>query len=217
MSGLFITFEGGEGTGKSTQLALLSKHLRSNGLEVRLLREPGGTIVGERVRSILLDRKNSDISPIAELMLYEACRAQSMHEIIKPGLDAGEIILCDRFTDSTVAYQGYGRGLGAHFVRELNNAATAGISPDRTCLFMLDPKIGVRRAAKVSKGGADRLESAPMQFHENLASGFLEIAKQEPNRVRLIDASGSIEEVQQLVWEQLGDLFNTIPNPKKQQ
>ncbi|MGN0073008.1 MAG: dTMP kinase [Coriobacteriales bacterium] len=199
--GRFITFEGGEGCGKSTQLRLLAAALEERGYQVLALREPGGTAAGERVREILLARESDGLSPMAELMLYEAARAQIVSELIRPALDAGTVVLCDRFTDSTIAYQGYGRGLDVELISRLNAAATGGLAPDATVMLFIDPQEGLRRAMGVTggDGGGDRIEAAGLAFHERVAQGFSRIAMEEPQRVLCIGAAGTVEEVHQAV------------------
>lgn len=190
--GVFITFEGGEGSGKSTQIKMLARDLGAAGVPVRSLREPGGTVAGEAIRAILLDPEHTGLDARAELLLYEAARAQLVAEVIEPALAAGEIVLCDRFYDSTTAYQGYGRGLPAGEIATLNAAATGGLNPDRTIVFDVAPATGLARATVT---GADRLESEDHGFHERVREGFLSIARDEPARVRVIDGSGSIDDV----------------------
>ena len=201
--GAFITFEGGEGSGKSTQLHLLASRLESAGLPVRILREPGGTPVGEAVRALLLDPEHTGLDAIAELLLYEASRAQLVAEVIEPALESGEIVLCDRFCDSTVAYQGFGRGLPLADVTALNAIATGGLAPDRTVLLDIDPELGLSRA---TAHGADRLESEDIAFHRRVREGFLSVATAEPLRVRVVDASGDAETVASRVAAALADL-----------
>jgi len=184
LGGTLITFEGGEGTGKSTQLQMLAQRLIAAELPVVIVREPGGTQVGERVRELLLDPASS-IDARAELLLYESSRAALVHEVIRPALEQGAIVLMDRFYDSTTAYQSFGRGLPLDEVEALNRFAADGIVPDRTVVFDLDPAEGLRRAtAEV----ADRLEREDLAFHERVRGGFLEIAQREPERVVVLDA-----------------------------
>lgn len=202
-SGLFLTLEGGEGCGKSTQLRLLAHDLERAGQPVRVLREPGGTTLGEEVRSLLLDPDNGGLDARAELLLYEAARAQLVAEVIEPALDAGEIVICDRFYDSTTAYQGYGRGLPAQQVTLLNEIATGGLRPDRTLVLDIDPVCGLARA---TSGGADRLEREDLLFHQRVREGFLAIAQGDPARVRVIDASGAVDEVAAAIKVSLRDL-----------
>jgi len=203
--GIFITFEGGEGCGKSTQQRLLARRLEAAGLTVRTLREPGGTIVGEAVRSVLLDPEHSGLDPIAEVLLYEASRAQLIAEVIEPALQAGEVVLCDRFFDSSTAYQGHARGLPLAQIESLNRVATGGLLPDRTLLLDIDAALGVQRAT--CEGGADRLECEDIAFHERVRAGFLRIAAENPERVHVVDASGSVEDVAARVADELSDLL----------
>lgn len=201
--GVFITFEGGEGSGKSTQLELLLRRCEEAGLSVRALREPGGTGIGEAVRAVLLDPGNAEMDPRAELLLYEAARAQLVAEVIEPALSAGEIVLCDRFYDSTTAYQGYGRGLPLAEIAALNTTATAGLVPDRTLLFDIAVSTGIERATRQR---TDRLEAEGEDFHRRVREGFLKIASTEPERVRLVDADGLVEQVAERVRLALADI-----------
>jgi len=201
--GVFITFEGGEGTGKSTQLGILAERLREAGLAVRVLREPGGTVVGEAIRAILLDPANEGLAPEAELLLYEAARAQLVAEVIVPALAAGEVVVCDRFYDSTTAYQGHARGLDLDRVRGLHEVATGGLEPDRTIVLDIDHAHGLSRA---TAAGADRLEREGGGFHERVREGFLSIARDEPGRVRVVDAGGSVSDVAARVAAALRDV-----------
>jgi dTMP kinase len=191
--GVFITFEGVEGSGKSTQLVRLEQRLRAAGADVVATREPGGTDVGETIRHLLLDRSSEGLQPHAELMLYEAARAQLVAEVIRPALEDGTIVLCDRFYDSTTAYQGHARGIDPGMIAGLNLAATGGLSPDLTLVYDLPVDEGLRRAT--SGQAADRLESEDIAFHERVAEGFRAIATAEPVRVILIDAAGSVDDV----------------------
>lgn len=197
--GLLITLEGGEGCGKSTQLEILADSLRTAGFNVTVVREPGGTAAGEAIRSILLDRTHDGLDARAELLLYEASRAQLVAEVIRPALAAGGVVLCDRFTDSTTAYQGYGRGLPLDEVRQLNSTATGGISPDLTILLDVSPEIGLARAARASD--PDRLEAESIAFHARVREGFREIAAAEPDRVQVIDGDGEVDEVARRIFQ----------------
>ncbi len=202
--GVFITFEGGEGCGKSTQQRLLARRLEAAGLTVRSLREPGGTIVGEAVRSVLLDPEHSGLDATAEVLLYEAARAQLVAEVIEPALQAGEIVLCDRYFDSSTAYQGHARGLPLEQIESLNRIATGGLMPDRTLLLDIDAVLGIGRA---TSNGADRLEAEDIAFHERVRAGFLRIAAENPERVHVVDASGDFEDVAARVADELSDLL----------
>lgn len=192
--GVFVTFEGIEGCGKSTQLKLLARRLESVGAPVRVLREPGGTTAGEAIREILLDPEHSGLEPRAELLLYEASRAQLVAEVIEPALDAGEVVLCDRFYDSTTAYQGFARGLPIGEIEALNHAATGGLVPDLTIVIDMDAAHALERA-RVQSGQPDRLESEDLAFHERVREGFLRIARMEPERVAVVSGEGPEQEV----------------------
>lgn len=190
--GVFVTFEGGEGCGKSTQLDLFAHRLEEAGLAVVRLREPGGTRVGELVRSALLDPAHTEMDARAELLLYEASRAQLVAERIRPALEGGQIVVCDRFYDSTSAYQGYGRGVPLDEIRMLNDVATGGLRPDLTLVLDIDPRLGLARA---TARGADRLEAEDLAFHERVRGGFLHIAASEPERVAVVDAVSDVTDV----------------------
>ena len=200
--GTFITFEGGEGCGKSTQIRLLAQKLQDAGKQVLLVREPGGTAAGERIREILLSKQSDGLEPMAELMLYEAARAQIVSEVIEPALQEGKVVLCDRFFDSTVAYQGFGRGLDPEMIAKLNLMATGGLEPDLTVLLDIDPALGLKRAMAVTGGDGegDRIEAAGLAFHQQIRQGFASLAQQYPERITVIDASGTIEQVAEQVF-----------------
>lgn len=198
--GLFITLEGIEGSGKSTQMELLKRHLEGMGMEVLALREPGGTALGERVRSILLNSSEEPVDPWAELFLYEACRAQLVRRVIRPSLEAGTTVICDRFTDSTLAYQGYGRGLDIEAVSRANLVCAGGLRPDITVLIDCDAEEGLRRAwSRIGskEGGAreDRFEREDVSFHRRVRDGYLMIAGAEPDRVKVVDGKGEISTI----------------------
>lgn len=201
--GAFITFEGGEGSGKSTQIARLAGRLEAAGVSVRVLREPGGTAVGEAVRALLLDPEHAGLDPVAELLLYEASRAQLVAEVIKPALAAGEVVICDRFYDSTAAYQGFARGVPLARIRELNEIATGGLAPDRTILLDVEPEVGIERA---TRHATDRLEGESIAFHQCVRHGFLSIAAEQPVRIRVIDADAAPETIAEAVAAALADL-----------
>ncbi len=203
--GIFITFEGCEGCGKSTQLERVAARLRDAGVDVVATREPGGTPVGDRVREVLLDTSHAGMAPMAELLLYEASRAELVAEVIRPALARGAIVLCDRFADSSTAYQSYGRGLPLAEVIELNRMATGGLVPDRTILLDVEPTVGLTRAAGV--GAADRLESEEVAFHERVREGFLRLCDAEPDRFDVVDANRDAETVATDVAESLQDLL----------
>ncbi len=205
MSGLFITFEGVEGCGKSTQIQALRTYLDSLGHALVVTREPGGTPIAEIIRQVLLDPANGAMAPVSELLLYEAARAQLVHEVIQPALVRGEIVLCDRFADSTTAYQGAGRGLLAEDIEGLHRIATAGVWPDLTFLFDLDPAKGLARAHE--RGRADRMEQQELAFHERVRQGFLDIAGRETERVDVVDGGQSIKAIAKTVRRRVDQLL----------
>lgn len=206
--GIFLTLEGDDGVGKSTQADLLASWLEQRGCTVLRVHEPGGTRLGEKIRTLLLDREDDAMTPLAELLLFEAARAQVMDEVIEPALARGEVVVCDRFTDSTLAYQGYGRELGASLVRSTNDLACDGRYPDRTLLLVLDDDVARERVESRSADGAgDRMESAGDAFRMRLRAGFDEIAAAEPERVRIVDANGSVEQVHERIREGIADLI----------
>jgi dTMP kinase len=212
---MFITFEGLDFSGKTTQATRLVERLRHGGLddarparEVLFLREPGGTRISERLREILLDRKNLELSDAAELMLFSASRAQLVAEVILPALRRGEIVVCDRYYDSTTAYQGYGRGLPIDDVRRINTIATGGLDPDLTVLVDITvEEIGRRKTA--AGLAFDRMESAGRAFYERVRQGYLELARKEPVRFILVDGMGSISEVERALWRAIAPRFVT--------
>lgn len=187
--GIFITFEGIEGCGKSTQAERLRDFLAESGLEVVLTREPGGSAIGEKIRTILLDPANEAMVPLTELLLYEASRRQHMAEVIEPALKAGKVVICDRFYDASTAYQGYARGIAVNDVERLNLIATGGKRPDVTIILDLPVEDGLKRIGR----DLDRIEGEGVEFHERVRAGYLEIAAREPGRVKVVDGSGSIE------------------------
>ena len=200
--GLFITFEGADGCGKTTQLKLLAEYLTNKGLEVVITREPGAKGLGEKVREILLNY-DGEVSDRCESFLFLADRAQHIDMIINPAIAQGKIILCDRHTDSSVAYQGYGRGLSIERINMLNDLAVNGRYPDMTFVFDID----VETSMKCVGDEKDRMESAGMEFFNRVRNGYLEIAKQEPNRVKVLDARKSIEEIHKDVIELIEELL----------
>jgi len=199
MRGVFITIEGGEGVGKSTQSRALADRLMALGATVLETREPGGTPVGDRIRGLLLDPE-AVMGPRTELFLYEAARAEITATVIVPALERGDVVICDRFFDSTTAYQSFGRGIDAGLVSELNLAATGGLRPDVTVLLALDLDEAMRRA---TQAGADRMEGESLAFHRRVIEGFDSIAAAEPERFVRVLASGTPDEVAQRVWEAL--------------
>ncbi|MEE0844686.1 MAG: dTMP kinase [Eggerthellaceae bacterium] len=203
--GLFITFEGGDGAGKSTHIRFLAQVLQERGEEVLSLREPGGTRIGEKLRRVVLNPGNADLSDQAELLVFEAARAQLVAEVVKPALDRGAVVLCDRFTDSTIAYQAFGRGLSLDFVRRANEFACQGIVPDRTILLTAGGSgKSIKRA---TRRGADRMERSGQQFFDRVAAGFADLAQREPGRIRVVESSGRRSDTARAVFSQLEDLF----------
>lgn len=197
-TGLFITFEGIEGCGKTTQMELLREYLEAKGRRVVKVREPGGTPLGEKVRSILLNIEDK-VDPWAELFLFEACRAQIVKDVIRPALNDGDTVICDRFTDSTVAYQGYGRGLDLESVARINGLAAGGIVPDMTFLIDCEPETGLDRAWKrinllveTSTQGEARFEKETLEFHRKVRLGYLREAKKNPGRIKVVDGNAEI-------------------------
>ena len=188
--GLFITFEGTDGCGKTTQIEMLKDYFEKQGRTVLLTREPGAKGLGTKLREILLNY-DGEVSPVCESFLFLADRAQHVDTIIKPAIARGEIVLCDRHTDSTVAYQGYGRELDIEQIKMLNNIATSGLKPDLTFIFDIDIDTAQKRVGK----NKDRMESAGIEFFKRVRNGYLEIAKQEPERVKVLDGSKSIETI----------------------
>lgn len=197
--GFFITFEGGEGSGKSIQVEILTSHLHEEGYPVVVTREPGGTRVGEQIRTITHDPENVDLEAITEAYLMAASRAQHVAQIIEPSIESGKIVVCDRYVDSSIAYQGYGRKLGADTIAKLNDFAVNGAIPDLTILLDTPIDIGFKRRAK-SRKSKDRLDLQERAFYQRVNAGYRTLAKTEPNRFVLIDATKSIEAVASEVW-----------------
>jgi dTMP kinase len=192
--GYFITFEGGEGTGKSTQCQLLAEYLRLKGKEVVLTREPGGTDGAELIRALLVSGDINRWSGVTEALLLNAARVDHWEKVISPALNRNAWVICDRFADSTIAYQGYGRGLKIDFLQEIHNSVLPGIHPDLTLVFDLDPEIGIARAL-ARRTSEVRFEKMDLEFHRRMRDGYLEIAKTNPKRCRIIDAHQCIEEI----------------------
>ena len=196
--GLFITFEGPEGAGKSTQIRLLQANLHQQAIPHLLTREPGGTRTGDQLRSLVLDAR-SEIAPMAEFLIYSASRAQLVGEVMRPALERGETVVCDRYVDSSYAYQGYGRGLDLVRLRTVSEAATGGLVPDLTVLLDLDPALGLTRAARVS--APDRIEAAGLAFHGRVRQGFLALAGAEPERFLTLDARQPQDLLAGQIWQ----------------
>lgn len=192
--GLFITFEGSDGCGKSTQLALFQKFLEQKKIPCVVTEEPGGTLLGREIKSLLLDHRFGKLTPTAELLLFAAARAQHVEELIAPALAKGKCVVSSRFADATTAYQGIARGLDMKLIAELAQVATKGLKPDITFLLDIDPKVGLKR-----KGKADKIEAEGIPFQKKVREGYLQLAKQEPNRFCVISGGLSIEEVHQKI------------------
>jgi dTMP kinase len=199
-TGTFITFEGGEGCGKSTHIQRIADRLRAQGRSVLTLREPGGTGVGEQIRHVLQhSRQSAAMTPEAEVLLFSASRAQLVRELIRPALAQGEVVLCDRFFDSTTVYQGAGRKIDAHSIAFLNQFAVGDCLPHLTVLIDLDPRIGLERV----KGRElfDRMENESLAFHERVRQGYLALARREPQRIKIIDGNQTIDTIAGQIWE----------------
>ncbi|KWR69559.1 thymidylate kinase [Arthrobacter sp. W1] len=207
--GLFIVFEGGDGAGKSTQVALAKQWLESRGAKVATTREPGGTQISEELRSLVLDHGHGDIDARTEALIYSAARAAHVQQVISPALEAGTHIICDRFVDSSLAYQGMGRELGIDAVASINDFATGGLKPDATIILDISAEQG--RARRIAASGgveqSDRLESEPDDFHERIRNAFLDLAAREPQRYLVLDATASVEQLHQWVVQHLAGLL----------
>jgi dTMP kinase len=199
---MFITFEGPEGGGKTTVMAFLLERLLARGLSAISLREPGGTHVGEQVRRLLLDTR-ADIAPAAEMLLFSASRAQLVESIIRPHLAAGGVVVCDRYADSTLAYQGFGRGLDLTALRQITRFATSGLTPDLTLYFDIDPAQGIAR--REGSGSLNRMDAQTLEFHHRVRDGYLALMAAEPDRWVRVDASAPLAVVQGTVINVVGD------------
>lgn len=199
MSGFFIVFEGADGSGKSTQARMLADHLQQLGSDVILTREPGGCPVAEEIREIVLSKDEKQMEPVTEAMLYAAARAEHVANIIKPALEAGKIVLCDRYLLSSLAYQGYGRELGVEAVRRINEPAVAGCLPDLTIFINISPEQAFKRMNELKE--RDRLERAGMSFHERVFNGYIELSKSE--EVISVDAQGTKNETHEIIKQKI--------------
>lgn len=214
MVGKLITFEGIDGCGKSTQMRLLEQYLAERSVTFVSTREPGGTELGEKIRSALLEGGKGSVEPLAELLLYAADRAHHVRRVVLPALNEGKVVLSDRFYDAATVYQGYARGFDLMLVNQLNELTTGGLKPDLTLLFDLDVEIGLRRTQKRGDGTSvtaaqpDRLDQEPLEFHERVRSAYLEIAAREPQRFRIIPSAGPAEETFDLMVKEVRVLLN---------
>ena len=201
--GLFITFEGSEGSGKSTQIKLVRRYLEKKGARVLFLREPGGTKISEKIRRILLDVGSAGMGDECETLLYMAARAQLVKETIAPALKKGMIVLCDRFLDSTLAYQGYGSGVSIEWIKKIGGFATRGICPDLTFFFDIDAQEGLKRIQRAK----DRIEQRALAYHERVRQGYLELARREPARIKVIQGSKDKDEIHWIVRKHMDGLL----------
>lgn len=205
MKGFFLSLEGIEGTGKSTQARLLAERLRGQGSRVVLTAEPGGTKIGTRIREVLLSTEHAEMAALTELLLYNAARAQHLSQLILPALDRGDTVITDRFSDSTMAYQGFGRGLDSVMIDEIDQVATGRLRPDLTIVLDIDVATGLRRNREANK--VDRLEQEEVAFHERVRKGFIQLVAREPKRMRMIDASAPVNDVHRLIAEAVADFL----------
>ncbi|NJP39004.1 dTMP kinase [Bacillus luteus] len=203
VSGWFITVEGGEGAGKTTAMLSLKEKLEGEGWEVLATREPGGSVIAEKIRAVILDPSHTEMDPRTEALLYAAARRQHLIEKVFPHLEKGGIVLCDRFVDSSLVYQGYARGIGVEAVKELNRFATEGRMPDLTLYFDIDPEIGLARISSGRGHEVNRLDAEALPFHEKVRSMYRELQQQEPERIRQIDASGTPDLTVKKAWEEI--------------
>ncbi len=210
LAGLFITFEGVDGCGKTTQIKLLAESLRETGRDVQLTREPGGTVLGERIRKILLEPFEPAPDPLSELFLFNSARTELMRQVVLPALEAGQVVLCDRFIDSTLAYQGYARGLDIDFVKTICTAATCGRQPDRTILFEIDEHSALARSRTrlvTERSNETRFEMEGIEFQRKVSAGFFRIAKANCDRIKRVDANRTPAQIGKDVCSVLTDLL----------
>ncbi|GMQ60270.1 dTMP kinase [Vallitalea sediminicola] len=213
MKGLFISIEGADGSGKSTQIEQLKNYLQNHNYEFVFTREPGGTIISESIRDIILNKDYMEMSDMTEALLYAASRAQHVEQYIKPLLEEGKIVICDRFVDSSVVYQGYARGLGINNVEQINRYATSGLEPDITILLDIDAEEGLKR--KKDQRELDRLELQKFEFHKKVCEGYKKLAELHPNRIKNIDASQSIENIHSEIINTIEQMINNRYNYNK--
>ena len=205
--GVFITLEGLDGAGKTTQIKRLAAKAQALGIETVTTREPGGTALGDAIRKILLDPAYKEMLPLTEALLYAASRAQHVEEVIRPALRAGKLVICDRFLDSSLAYQAFGGGLAAEYVRYINEEAVKSCKPDRTFVLDLDPQEGQARKGQMK---ADRMEQKSLDFHKRVREGFLQIAQKEPERMVVLDAMESPGAIFNAIWTNVAPLLSIL-------
>jgi dTMP kinase len=203
MTGYFIAFEGGEGVGKSTQEALLADYLTQIGKTVIRTREPGGTSAAEQIRDTVLSREHEGMNPASEALLFAAARGDHVARVIRPAITRGDVVICDRFIDSSIAYQGYARALGPDRVRDLSMWATGGLLPNLTIVLTLDPEVSMKRVIN-----PDRMEAEPMQYHRDVAAAFIEISSLDPDRYLVVDATGTKEEIAEVIRQRVMQELN---------
>ncbi len=201
---IFITFEGPEGSGKTTQIGLLAAALARDGWPTLTTREPGGTRIGDGIRALLLDLAHTEMSPRAETLLFNAARAQIVDQVIRPALDRGQVVLCDRFADSTLAYQGYGHGQTLAPLRQLAAYATAGLTPDLTIFLDIEPVAGLHRKQMGAADEWNRMEAKAVAFHQRVRHGYLALAQAEPARWLVLDATQPVEAIHAVIWARVG-------------
>ncbi|GAB6159181.1 dTMP kinase [Desulfotomaculum varum] len=202
---IFVVFEGVDGSGKTTQLNLLNKYLSEQNIPTLMTREPGGTPVGEKIRELLLDCRFAEMQEHAEALLYAAARAQLVAQVIRPGLAAGKVVLCDRYLDSSLAYQGYGRGMDTALLANINELATGGLRPDLTVLLDIPPQEGLQRSRQDRP--ADRLESESLAFYQRVRSGYLALARQNPAAYLVLDARQPVQQLHRVICQAVGGLI----------
>ncbi len=205
MKGLFITIEGGDGSGKSTQIKLLKEFLENRGHGIVLTREPGGTLISEEIRKIILSRDFMEMSDMTEALLYAASRAQHVHQFIRPQVAQGKIVICDRYVDSSIVYQGFARGMGIEAIETINHYATGGLKPDLTILLQVSAEVGIKR--KSDQQELDRLELQKLEFHQKVSEGYRLLAEREPDRILTIDATKTIDEIKLLIQKKVETLI----------
>lgn len=207
--GIFISIEGPDGSGKSTQIENIKRFFQNRNMDILFTREPGGTAIGERIRGIILDKECCEMDPMTEAMLYAASRAQHVAQVIKPALAEGRVVVCDRFVDSSIAYQGYGRKLG-EAVNIINRYAVDGCMPDMTILLKVDPSVGKGRIHNDRSEKEDRLDAEKVAFHQDVYQGYLELERQNPGRIVGIDASRSIGEIERDICGKLEEVLSSV-------